>query len=55
MPRVLITGASRGIGHATALGLARNGWDVYAGMRRLADGSGLTADGAGRIVPIQLG
>jgi NAD(P)-dependent dehydrogenase (short-subunit alcohol dehydrogenase family) len=32
---VLVTGCSSGIGHATALRLARSGWTVYASARRL--------------------
>jgi NAD(P)-dependent dehydrogenase (short-subunit alcohol dehydrogenase family) len=38
MPSVLVTGAGRGIGRAIALRLAGAGWDVHAGVRRLADG-----------------
>ncbi|HEY5188051.1 MAG TPA: SDR family NAD(P)-dependent oxidoreductase [Solirubrobacteraceae bacterium] len=43
MPSVLITGASRGIGRATALWLAGRGWEVLAGVRRAQDGDALTA------------
>jgi NAD(P)-dependent dehydrogenase (short-subunit alcohol dehydrogenase family) len=44
MSRVLITGASRGIGRAAALRLARSGWDVVAGVRNGADGESLRAE-----------
>jgi NAD(P)-dependent dehydrogenase (short-subunit alcohol dehydrogenase family) len=44
MPAVLISGASRGIGRATALRLARAGWDVYATVRQAEDGAGLSAE-----------
>jgi NAD(P)-dependent dehydrogenase (short-subunit alcohol dehydrogenase family) len=52
---VLISGASRGIGRATALRLARAGWTVYATVRRTADGEELVAAAAGgELVPLQL-
>jgi NAD(P)-dependent dehydrogenase (short-subunit alcohol dehydrogenase family) len=52
---VLISGASRGIGRATALRLARAGWTVYATVRRAADGEELVAAAAGgELVPLQL-
>jgi NAD(P)-dependent dehydrogenase (short-subunit alcohol dehydrogenase family) len=54
MPTVLITGASTGIGRATALHLARASWTVFAGVRKIADGEALAADGGVRIEPIAL-
>jgi NAD(P)-dependent dehydrogenase (short-subunit alcohol dehydrogenase family) len=47
MPAVLISGASRGIGWATALRLARCGWDVHATVRRAEDGERLSAEATG--------
>ena len=44
MASVLVTGASRGIGRATALRLARHGWQVHAGVRRAEDGASLQAE-----------
>jgi NAD(P)-dependent dehydrogenase (short-subunit alcohol dehydrogenase family) len=54
VPTVLITGASTGIGRATALRLAGSGWTVLAGVRKAADGEALQATGGERIVPIEL-
>jgi NAD(P)-dependent dehydrogenase (short-subunit alcohol dehydrogenase family) len=54
VPTVLITGASTGIGRATVLHLARAGWTVFAGVRKIADGEALAAAGGVRVEPIVL-
>ena len=54
MRSVLVTGASTGIGRATALRLDASGWRVFAGFRDPADGESLRAEGSDRIVPVQL-
>lgn len=58
MKSVLITGSARGIGRATTLRLARSGWHVYAGVRKLEDGQALVSelgeDAAGAIEPVVL-
>lgn len=50
----LVTGASTGIGRATALRLADGGWRVFAGVRREEDGEALRAASQGRIEPLIL-
>jgi len=49
----LITGATSGIGKATALLLAGKGYDVYAGARKSADGEALVAEAKGRGIPLK--
>lgn len=41
---VLVTGASSGIGRATAVALARRGWRVYASVRKQTDADALAED-----------
>lgn len=54
MKTVVITGASTGIGEATALHLAKHGWRVYAGVRKQADADALSASSEGDIRPLIL-
>jgi NAD(P)-dependent dehydrogenase (short-subunit alcohol dehydrogenase family) len=54
MPTVVITGASKGIGRATALHLDRKGFTVLAGVRSTADGDSLCKEASPRLQPIVL-
>ncbi|HEY7984000.1 MAG TPA: SDR family oxidoreductase [Ktedonobacterales bacterium] len=51
---VVITGASTGIGAASALALDRAGWRVFAGVRRVEDGAALRQQASERLTPIEL-
>ena len=54
MNSVLVTGASTGIGRATALMLAERGMTVYAGVRNASDESDLAAAAVGDLRPVRL-
>lgn len=54
MRSVVVTGASTGIGRATALRLDRAGWRVFAGVRREEDAASLRAEGSERLAPLIL-
>lgn len=54
MRSVLVTGASTGIGRATALRLDAAGWQVFAGVRREADAESLREAGTPRLTPLFL-
>jgi NAD(P)-dependent dehydrogenase (short-subunit alcohol dehydrogenase family) len=51
---VLVTGASTGLGRSAALLLAASGWQVYAGVRKRADGASLQAEAEGELLPLEL-
>jgi NAD(P)-dependent dehydrogenase (short-subunit alcohol dehydrogenase family) len=53
-PHVLVTGASSGIGRATALRLVTSGSHVFAGVRKPADGTALTEAATGELTPLLL-
>ena len=50
----LISGASTGIGRASAVRLANAGWDVFAGVRKAEDGESVKAESPERISPVIL-
>lgn len=54
MQSVLVTGASTGIGRATALRLDGSGWKVFAGVRREEDAVSLRAEASERLTPVIL-
>jgi NAD(P)-dependent dehydrogenase (short-subunit alcohol dehydrogenase family) len=54
MPAVLVTGASTGIGEATALHLDRLGHHVFAGVRKDEDGKRLEAEASDRLRAVRL-
>ena len=54
MRSVLVTGASTGIGRATALRLDGSGWRVFAGVRKEADAESLRGEASPRLVPVIL-
>lgn len=51
---VVITGASTGIGHASALHLSSMGFQVFAGVRRDEDAERMRAAGDGSIEPLHI-
>jgi NAD(P)-dependent dehydrogenase (short-subunit alcohol dehydrogenase family) len=54
MKSIAVTGASTGIGRATALRLDSSGWRVFAGVRREEDADSLREAGSDRLTPLML-
>jgi NAD(P)-dependent dehydrogenase (short-subunit alcohol dehydrogenase family) len=54
MKSVVITGSSTGIGRACALTLDRNGFRVFAGVRKDADGDALRAAASTSLTPVHI-
>lgn len=52
MRSVLITGTSTGIGRACALRLDREGFQVFAGVRKKRDGEALQKASTGNVIPV---
>jgi len=51
-PSVVITGASTGIGYACLKRLSREGWHVFAGVRKSADADRLREDFGASVTPL---
>ena len=51
---LVVTGTSSGIGRASALLLIRNGFTVFAGVRKPADGDTLRKEAGERLIPLQI-
>jgi NAD(P)-dependent dehydrogenase (short-subunit alcohol dehydrogenase family) len=51
---VVVTGAATGIGRACALALHRQGWMVFAGVRRDEDGEALRKETSDHVRPLRL-
>lgn len=54
LPIAVVTGTSTGIGYATALHLAANGYRVFAGMRNLAKAGPLREDARKADLPVEV-
>ena len=54
MKSVVITGSSTGIGRACALMLDRNGFRVFAGVRKVADGDALRSAASESLTPVHI-